>query len=96
MNINHAGKCRDRSLHGKRERQKMSKRKVTVKSVKRKITDWDRKMARFCVICTVCSHARKKQKGAAFWFVQKIEGKLCPFCKAYERVYGRKAHQPLR
>jgi uncharacterized protein CbrC (UPF0167 family) len=73
----------------------MSKRKVTVKSGKRKITEMDRKMAKFCVSCPVCSHARKKQQGAAFWFVKKIEGKLCPFCKAYERVYGRKAHQPL-
>ena len=74
----------------------MSKRKVTVKSGKRKITDRDRKMAQFCIKCTVCSYARKKQQGAAFWFVKKIEGDLCPFCKAYERVYGRKAHQTLR
>jgi len=73
----------------------MSKRKVTVKSGKRKITDTDRKMAKFCVSCPVCRHARKKQEGAAFWFVKKIEGDLCPFCKAYERVYDRKAHQPL-
>lgn len=73
----------------------MSKRKVTVKSGKRKITDTDRKLAKVCVNCPVCSHARKKQEGAAFWFVKKIEGDLCPFCKAYERVYGRKAHQPI-
>ena len=73
----------------------MSKRKVTVKSGKRKITDMDRKLAKFCISCPVCRHARKKQEGAAFWFVKKIEGVLCPFCKAYERVYGRKAHQPL-
>ena len=74
----------------------MSKRKVTGKSGKRKITDTDRKLAKFCINCPVCRHARKKQQGAAFWFVKKIEGDLCPFCKAYERVYGRKAHQPLR
>ena len=73
----------------------MKKQKVKVKSSKRKITDRDRKLAKFCVTCPVCKHARKQQKGAAFWFVKKIEGKLCPFCKAYERVYGRKAHQPL-
>jgi hypothetical protein len=73
----------------------MSKEKVTRKSGKRKISDRDRKMAKFCVSCLVCSHARKKQQGAAFWFVKKIEGNLCPFCKAYERVYGRKAHQPV-
>jgi hypothetical protein len=52
-------------------------------------------MAKFCMKCTVCSHARKKQRGAAYWFVRKIEGDLCPFCKAYERVYGRKAHEPI-
>jgi len=50
----------------------MSKRKVTVKSEKRKITEMDRKMAKFCIKCTVCSYARKKQQGAAFWFVKKI------------------------
>lgn len=68
---------------------------MTAKPGKRKISEKDRKLAKFCVSCLVCSHARKKQKGAAFWFVKKIEGNLCPFCKAYERVYGRKAHQPL-
>jgi len=73
----------------------MLNKKVTGKSGKRKITDRDRKMAKVCVSCPVCKHARKKQQGAAFWFVQKIEGDLCPFCKAFERVYGRKAHQPL-
>ena len=73
----------------------MSKRKVTEKSGKRKITDTDRKLAKFCISCPVCRHARKKQQGAAFLFVKKIEGNLCPFCRAYERVYGRKAHQPL-
>jgi len=73
----------------------MSKRKVTGKAGKRKITDTDRKFAKFCISCPVCRHARKKQQGAAFWFVKKIEGDLCPFCKAYERVHGRKAHQPL-
>ena len=73
----------------------MSKRKVTGKSGKRKITDTDRKLAKFCISCPVCRHARNKQQGAAFWFVKKIEGDLCPFCKAYERVYGRKAHQPI-
>jgi hypothetical protein len=25
--------------------------------------------------------------------VKKIEAKLCPFCRAYERVCGRKAHE---
>lgn len=73
----------------------MAKEKKNAKSGKNKITDKDRKMANFCRTCLVCKHARKKQEGAAFWFVQKIEGNLCPFCKAYERVYGKKAHQPV-
>ena len=61
----------------------------------REITKTDRFMANVCMNCTVCKHARKKQQGAAFWFVSKIEGDLCPFCKAYERVYGRKAHETI-
>ena len=73
----------------------MSKRKVTGKAAKRKITDADRKLAKFCISCPVCKHARIKQRGVAFWFIKKIEGNLCPFCRAYERVYGRKSHQPL-
>ncbi len=58
------------------------------------ITDKDRAMAEFCgEKCPVCKHARKKQKGIAFWFVKSIEGSVCPYCKAYEKVYGRKAHE---
>jgi hypothetical protein len=59
----------------------------------REITSSDRFMAKVCVNCTVCKYARKKQQGAAYWFVSQIEGGLCPFCRAYERVYGRKAHE---
>jgi uncharacterized protein CbrC (UPF0167 family) len=58
------------------------------------ITEKDRAMAQKCVECTVCRSARKNQRGVAFWFVKKIENRLCPFCKAYEKVYGRKAHEP--
>jgi hypothetical protein len=29
----------------------------------------------------------------AFNFVKSIEKDICPFCKAYERVHGKKAHQ---
>jgi rubrerythrin len=74
----------------------MAKAKATAKSAKPKISEMDRKLAKICLICPVCNHARKKQKGLAFTFVQNIEGNLCPFCKAYERVYGKKAHQPIR
>lgn len=58
------------------------------------ITEKDRAMAAVCVHCPVCRHARKKQKGPAYRFVRTVEGRLCPFCRAYEKVYGRKAHEP--
>lgn len=58
------------------------------------ITDKDREMAQKCVECPVCTHARKKQRGFLFWFVKKIEVGVCPYCKAYEKVYGVKAHEP--
>ena len=59
------------------------------------ITDKDRKLAKGCMDCPMCSYARKKQKGIIFWFVKRVESSLCPQCKAYEKVYGRKAHEPL-
>lgn len=59
------------------------------------ITDKDREMAECCVQCAVCSRARRKQSGFAFWFVKTVEGSICPYCRAYEKVYGRKAHEPL-
>ena len=62
---------------------------------KQTITDKDRELAEKCVACTVCRRARKKQRGLAYWFVKTIEGGLCPACKAYEKVYGRKAHEPM-
>jgi len=62
----------------------------------REITSSDRFMAKVCMNCTVCKRAREKQQGAAFWFVSKIESDLYPFCRAYERVYGRKAHESVR
>ena len=60
---------------------------------KHPITSRDRAMAQVCKSCPVCRHARKKQKGVAFQFVKTIEGSLCPFCHAYERVHGRRAHE---
>ena len=53
----------------------------------------DKTLAEFCVNCLVCRRARTQQRGTAFWLVKKIESNLCPFCRAYERVYGRKAHE---
>ncbi len=58
------------------------------------ISEKDRKMAQRCVECPVCKRGRIKQKGIAFLFVKFFESGLCPYCKAYEKVYGRKAHEP--
>lgn len=57
------------------------------------ITERDRRMAKQCIDCPVCKRARNKQAGVAYWFVKNIEDGLCPFCKAYEKVYGKKAHE---
>lgn len=57
------------------------------------ITETDKAMAKICVKCPVCRHASKKQRGLAYSFVRSIEGGICPFCKAYEKVYGKKAHE---
>lgn len=59
------------------------------------ITEKDRKLALQCMSCPMCKKARIKQRGLIFWFVKKLESGLCPACKAYEKVYGRKAHEPL-
>ena len=59
------------------------------------ITEKDREKAEGCLKCPICSHARKKQKGLAYMFVKWVEGGICPSCKAYEKVYGRKAHEPI-
>ncbi|MGI6048228.1 MAG: hypothetical protein ACOYEG_09530 [Petrimonas sp.] len=59
------------------------------------ISDKDREMAKKCLNCPVCNTARRKQRGLAYWFVKKIEGDKCPYCQAYEKVYGKKAHEPI-
>jgi uncharacterized protein CbrC (UPF0167 family) len=50
-------------------------------------------MAQRCVECPVCTKARKQQRGFVYWFVKNIENGICPYCAAYERVYGKK---PMR
>ncbi len=60
------------------------------------ITDRDRAMAQRCVECLVCTRARRRQRGMAFWFVKQVEGSVCPFCRAYEKVYGRKSHEAVK
>jgi len=59
------------------------------------ITEEDRKKANQCLNCPVCRHARATQKGIAYFFVKHIEGGFCPACQAYEKVYGRKSHEPI-
>ncbi len=58
------------------------------------ITARDRALAQQCLSCPLCKRARRNQRGLLFWFVKRLEGSVCPACKAYERVYGRKAHEP--
>jgi hypothetical protein len=58
------------------------------------ITERTRALAQHCVDCVVCRRARRKQAGLAFRVVKTFEG-LCPFCRAYEKVYGRKPHEPV-
>ena len=57
------------------------------------VNEKDKQMAQGCVECRVCNYARKKQRGIAYWFVKNIENGICPYCAAYERVYGKKAHE---
>jgi hypothetical protein len=57
------------------------------------ITPLDRSLAKMCELCPMCRHARRNQQGIAFAVVKNVETAICPFCKAYERVHGRKAHE---
>lgn len=57
------------------------------------ITQFDRALARICELCPVCRHARHSQGGLAYTIVKNVEGSICPFCRAYELVHGRKAHE---
>jgi hypothetical protein len=57
------------------------------------ISPMDRRLARLCELCPVCRRARAKQMGIAYTFVKSVEAGICPFCQAYERVHGRKAHE---
>ncbi|MDA8412832.1 MAG: hypothetical protein M0023_03490 [Desulfobacteraceae bacterium] len=59
------------------------------------ITSLDRALAKVCESCPVCRPARRNQQGLANRFVKGVEERICPFCRAYERVHGRKAHEPL-
>ncbi|MGB9602432.1 MAG: hypothetical protein ACPMAG_06560 [Limisphaerales bacterium] len=52
-------------------------------------------LARVCLFCPLCNRARKHQYGIAFKIVSMVETKLCPFCRAYHQVYGRKASERI-
>ncbi len=54
---------------------------------------FDKGLARVCVYCPLCRRARRRQGGLAYGIVSVVEGKVCPFCRAYERVYGKKARE---
>lgn len=56
----------------------------------------DRKLAAVCARCLVCRRARRNPRGLAAALVRTVESRVCPFCRAYERVYGRPAHQADR
>lgn len=56
-------------------------------------TAWDRALSRVCRSCLVCRRARAHPGGWASRLVQRVESRVCPFCRAYERVYGRPAHE---
>lgn len=53
---------------------------------------WTRLFARRSESCPVCRCARAHQRGLAFWVVKNFEV-FCPFCRAYEKVHGRKSHE---
>jgi transposase-like protein len=58
-----------------------------------KVSNLDQALAKVCENCPVCRSASRNQAGLANRFVRRIEEKVCPFCRAYERVHGRKAHE---
>jgi rubrerythrin len=59
------------------------------------VSKLDRVLAKVCWHCPMCRRARQRQRGAAFWLVQQVETRVCPFCRAYARVHGRQPHEPV-
>jgi hypothetical protein len=52
-----------------------------------------KKKADFCKnSCPLCVRARKKGKGMLYALV-KLESKVCPYCRAYKKVYGIPAYE---
>lgn len=54
----------------------------------------NQKLARVCLQCPICRRARKRQRGFAFWLVKNVDARVCPFCRAYEKVHGRRSYEP--
>ncbi|HIH70172.1 hypothetical protein [Methermicoccus shengliensis] len=51
------------------------------------------KRAEFCKArCPICTRARKGNRVARL-FVKHIDRKVCPACRAYERVYQKRAYE---
>lgn len=61
-----------------------------------RMTKYDEKTVRrtgFCSNrCPICTRARKKEKGGLYMLV-KMERKVCPYCRSYEKVYNRPAYE---
>jgi dsRNA-specific ribonuclease len=47
-------------------------------------------------VSTLASIKSGKSHHQRFWFVNCLEGQLCPFCRVYERGYGRKSREAGR
>jgi hypothetical protein len=60
---------------------------------KKSPTKMDRALARICHACPACRTARRYPNSFSYKLVKGVESKFCPFCQAYERVYGHKAHE---
>jgi hypothetical protein len=63
--------------------------------VAEKISEELKERAKKCLECPVCVKAREKQKGLAYWFVKLIDRTICPYCKAFEKVFNQRAYEPI-
>jgi hypothetical protein len=46
-------------------------------------------LARFCMVCPICKNARKHPHGICNWFKKKVENRICPFCRAYNKLVSK-------
>lgn len=58
-------------------------------------TDKLKARARWCLKCPICNRAREKQKGIVYLLVKHIDRKVCPSCKAFEKVTGQLSYEPI-